>query len=40
MHFRWSSILLYKEGQIVFQKKRVTDDIKYKDDNRTKSKSN
>ena len=29
MHFRWSSILLYKEMQIVVQKKRVTDDIKY-----------
>ena len=40
MHFRWSSILLYKEGQIVFQKKRVTDDIKYKDNNQTKNKSN
>ena len=40
MHFRWSSILLYKEGQIVFQNKRVTDDIKYKDNNQTKNKSN
>ena len=29
MHFRWSSILLVKEAQIVFQKKRVTDDVKY-----------
>ena len=32
MHFRWSAILLVKEGQIVFQKKRVTDDIKYNDE--------
>ena len=32
MHFRWSAILLVKEGQIVFQKKRVTDGIKYNDE--------
>jgi hypothetical protein len=32
MHFRWSVILLFKEGQIVFQKKRVTDGIKYNDE--------
>ena len=32
MHFRWSAILIVKEGQIVFQKKRVTDGIKYKDE--------
>ena len=27
MHLRWSIILLYKTGQIIFQKKRVTDSI-------------
>ena len=33
MHLRWSILLLKKEGQIVFQKKRVTDGIKYVDEN-------
>ena len=38
MHLRWSSILLYKTGQIVFQKKRVTDDIKFAGDKSNKIK--
>jgi len=38
MHLRWSSILLYKTGQIVFQKKRVTDDIKFAGDKSIKIK--
>ena len=32
MHFKWSAILLYKTGQIIFQKKRVTDGIKFVDE--------
>ena len=32
MHFRWSIILLYKTWQIICQKKRVTDSIKYFDE--------
>ena len=32
MHCRWSSILLIKEGQLVFQKKRVTEGIIYNDE--------
>ncbi len=32
MHFRWSVILIHKTWQIVFQKKRVTDGIKFVDE--------
>ena len=32
MHFRWSVILLHKTWQIIFQKKRVTDGIKFVDE--------
>ena len=40
MHFRWSVILLYKTGQIVFQKKRVTDGIKYVEETRVNKDKN
>ena len=38
MHVRWSYVLLYKTSELVFQKKRIADDIKFderhKDDNK------
>ena len=39
MHFRWSAILLYKTGQIIFQKKRVTDGIKFVDESNKNEKA-
>ena len=40
MHVRWSYVLLYKTSELVFQKKRIADDIKFderhKDDNKEK----
>ena len=38
MHLRWSYILLYKTSELVFEKKRIADDIKY--DELLKEKSN
>ena len=42
MHVRWSYVLLYKTSELVFQKKRIADDIKFderhKDDNKEKKK--
>ena len=29
MHLRWSYILLYKTSELVFEKKRIADDIKF-----------
>ena len=29
MHLRWSYILLYKTSELVFEKKRIKDDIKF-----------
>jgi len=31
MHLRWSYILLYKTSELVFEKKRIKDDIKFDD---------